>query len=373
MAHRRALRALLAAVVGLGLAVPAGAAVTTSTAVAATVPADAEVVLTPGVWGSVTTQGRRQRAAYTIYVPAGQRVTVDVWSSQMPTSFQVVDPTGRVVDPDIYVCNNDEVRDYPASPTAGTWRIIATSPLARPFSSRAVVHLPFDLANSVNDGATRTTRLTGVGDRASYQVYGTAGERATFAVQASSWSAPRYYGAPDVHVSLVSFTGTRVELGATRETTPFKVRFLDAVIPETGYYRLVLDPDWDLTGSITWTWLRVRDRVRDVSPGTVTARTVTPGQTFGLRLAATAGQDLTVTLGRTSYRSPGKAPNGGKGTIYLVAPDGTSSYLTSWWHRASDGPPRTVTLPVTATGTWTVVVDPDEDKYGVATLETSLS
>lgn len=349
----------------------------TDVAVTATVSTgsvkDVSVALVPQVLRSATTFGGGQGVEFRAFVPAGQQITVRVGSSQDQTQVSVYDPTGRLVDDDITILPRQEVRDYPGVAQAGTWRIVAVSPLRRAFTASATFFRPATVTGSVTPGSTTTTVLDRIGESARYTFEAVAGQRATFASQPATWVGGRFYGDTDVDVYAVSPTGRVVAFGVLEEGTPFTERFVDGLLDETGTWTLVVDPRFAVVGQATWRFGLTQDVVVPIRPDrTLRVRTTEPGQQARVRFPASAGQTVTVTASTYSYRSEGAAPNGGRGIIRLVDPSGQVSAETGWWHRV-DTEPVTITVPLDVTGRWTVEVDPDSDKVGTLRLSVALS
>jgi len=140
--------------------------------------------------------------------------------------------------------------------------------------------------------------------------------------------------------------------------------FIDTrTLPVDGAYTLLVDPSNASAGSVTLTLYDVADDlIAGITPGDppVTVSTTSAGQSVKLLFEATANQ-------RVSLRITNVVLSGGTSNLATVAikrPDGTN--LTSTTVNSSGGFIDTKTLPVT--GTYTLLVDPNDTATGSVTL-----
>jgi hypothetical protein len=127
------------------------------------------------------------------------------------------------------------------------------------------------------------------------------------------------------------------------------------ILTTTDTYTLFVDPSGSGTGSVT---LNLYDVAADIS-GTLTvggaAVGVTlssPGQNAALTFSGTSGQQITVRVTGSDFRTPANTVS--TVTVKLLKPDGTT--LTTFTSSGSTFNLSTQTLP--STGTYTVVIDP---------------
>ncbi|HZE71919.1 MAG TPA: IPT/TIG domain-containing protein [Pyrinomonadaceae bacterium] len=132
------------------------------------------------------------------------------------------------------------------------------------------------------------------------------------------------------------------------------------VLPATGTYTILIDPENTNTGSITFTLYNATDVTSTITPGgpAVTVTTTSPGQNAMLTFGGTAGQRVSLKLSNSTFTG-----------CYAVNdvvknPDGTT--LTSGALCSAAGFVDAVALPVT--GTYTVLIDPQGITTGSQTL-----
>jgi hypothetical protein len=129
-------------------------------------------------------------------------------------------------------------------------------------------------------------------------------------------------------------------------------------LPTTGTYTIVLDPDGTSTGSQTLTLYNVpADFSGTITPGgsSVTVTTTVPGQNGALTFSGSSGQR--ISLQGTS----GTFWNGAY--VNILNPDGTALFNGYMY---GSGFIDVQTLP--STGTYTIVVNPDNTGTGSLTL-----
>jgi hypothetical protein len=130
-------------------------------------------------------------------------------------------------------------------------------------------------------------------------------------------------------------------------------------LPAAGTYTILVDPSSSNTGSMTLTLYDVPpDVTGTITPGgaAVTVTITTPGQNAGLTFSGTAGQRVSLKLSSVTIVLS---------FVSIINPDGTSlvsptSVSTLGWFI------DTKTLP--ATGTYTILVDPNSTNTGSMTL-----
>ena len=141
--------------------------------------------------------------------------------------------------------------------------------------------------------------------------------------------------------------------------------FIDTkTLPQTGSYRILVDPQSNAVGSVTLTLYDVPDDAEaPVVPGgaPASAETTAPGQNAGFLFDAIAGDRVSlklsdVTIG-TSCCSSAK--------ISILKPDG-STLLSASSFGTSGGFIDTKTLP--QTGSYRILVDPQSNAVGSVTL-----
>ena len=176
----------------------------------------------------------------------------------------------------------------------------------------------------------------------------------------------------DVAIGTSNCCAARVSIarpdgGTLLSPTYFGARggFVDTrVLPATGTYTMLVDPQNDGVGSATLTLYEVPpDVTGTLVPGgaSVGVATTTPGQNARLTFAGAAGQRVSigltdVTIGTSSCCAA---------KVSVTKPDGTA-LVSAGYVGTKGGFVDTRTLP--ATGTYTVLVDPQDEDTGGMTL-----
>ena len=141
--------------------------------------------------------------------------------------------------------------------------------------------------------------------------------------------------------------------------------FIDVqTLPATGTYTILVDPQGTDIGSVTLTLYDVpADPTPSITPGgaAVTVTTTVPGQNARPTFSGTAGQRVSlqltnVTIGTSTCCSV---------RVSILKPDGTT-LVSPTLFGTTGGFIDVQTLP--ATGTYTIVVDPQSADVGSATL-----
>jgi hypothetical protein len=137
----------------------------------------------------------------------------------------------------------------------------------------------------------------------------------------------------------------------------------DRTLPSTGTYTILVDPSRTATGSITLRLLDASDVNATVTPGgpAVTVTTTTAGQNARITFTGSAGQRVSlqltnVTIGTSSCCSA---------QVSLINQDG-SNFVAPTYFGTSGIFVDSVMLP--ASGTYTILLDPDSTNTGSATL-----
>lgn len=211
--------------------------------------------------------------------------------------------------------------------------------------------VPPDLTyNLTADGTPITVNTAEAGRNVWMSFSGTAGQRVSLKLSNNTYAGI-------THVSINKPDGTYLVA-----RTPFSTsgKFIETLtLPDTGTYKIYIDPFGDSTGAITTALYTVVD-----ATGTITidgpslpVTLSTPGQNGRYTFTGNTGQQITLRM--TSVTIPGT------NTVSLLNPDGTA--LVSYYNfTTSGGFIDTKTLP--ATGTYTIIVNPEEANTGNVTL-----
>ncbi|MBM7775041.1 hypothetical protein JOD54_005245 [Actinokineospora baliensis] len=232
-------------------------------------------------------------------------------------------------------------------PAAGAYKVVIDpdGTLTGSITLRAwTVPADLDAGALALTGAQKTVTITQPGRNAFVSFAGTANRRVLFKATTAI-----------VNVEWRLYSPTGVQIGGTMHETTV----LELVLPATGTYKVVVDPQRVLTGSLTLAAWDEQPQV-DAGPLTLggTAKTVTigrPGGTTAITVTGTAGQRLILEA------SGGEAVFGCCWLYWTIfGPDG--SVVSQ--HIGDDVPE----LTLATSGTYKVVFDPDADRTGALTL-----
>ncbi len=141
--------------------------------------------------------------------------------------------------------------------------------------------------------------------------------------------------------------------------------FVDTrVLPTTGRYRILVDPQAAATGSMTLTLYDVPpDTSTTIAPAgpPVTVSTSVPGQNANATFVGTAGERVSLALTNVTIGSSACCSS----RVSITKPDGSNLVFATPFG-TSGGFVDTKTLPVS--GTYTILVDPQLADVGSATL-----
>lgn len=170
-----------------------------------------------------------------------------------------------------------------------------------------------------------------------------------------------------LEVNSFSLTSSRVAIynpdGTALASTTFLTNggLLDTpLLPATGTYTILIDPDGTNTGSIIFTLYNASDVTGTITPGgsPVTVITTIHGQNARLTFSGTAGQRVSLQLSNSTF-SGCIAVNDS-----IKKPDGTT--LTYVDLCSASGFLEPITLPVT--GSYSILIDPIGATVGSQTL-----
>jgi hypothetical protein len=333
-------------------------------AVTPSLPGGRTVGGTTGVTGGAT--GSDNAVSRTLTVPApgqpvsttftgaaGQVVFVNVPTSTVPNSCGVVsldDPAGQRIANGCIIDGAGYI-DRTTLPVAGQYTVVLQPDPGRTGTAQIqIVTVADDPHDSTVDGAavTGTVRMPGA---------------------VATWS----FTAPDTHrvfinvptgqtrnecgnIVLLAPDGTKVNSGCVIDGAGY----IDASdVPGNGPYRVVYDPGGAITGQIDVQVIAVHDQQGSltVNGPAATATIAQPGATASFTFTGTVGQKVIVAASGSTL------PNG-CGSTQLRGPDGVK--LASGCIINGSGSTDAVTL--TATGTYTAILDPDGTATGTVQL-----
>jgi RHS repeat-associated protein len=240
--------------------------------------------------------------------------------------------------------------DAPTFTQTGTYTI-AFFPGSQTGSLNLTLYDVVDITDSITPGTPRTLNFTTPGQKAYLTFDATAGQKAS--VNFTNGTFTYSLGSYAFHSKILKPDGSTLN---AQDYISGSGGFVDALtLPDTGTYTLVVDPDRELTGNIRATLYDVVDITGSITSGTPRALNfTTPGQNAYLTFTTTQTDQkvsvrftngtFTYDLGSYAFHSK------------ILKPDGSTLNAQNYIS-GSDGFVDALTLP--ATGTYTLVVDPD--------------
>jgi hypothetical protein len=276
---------------------------------------------------------------------AGQSLTLTVTGNTIAgAELTVRDPGGSFVAA-LFVSTATGFLDTFTLPTSGTYTITVDP------SNQLAGALTFTLgAVPNNSGATTIGTPTSVtidtiGENALRSFSGTAGQLLTLTVTGNT-----IVGA---ELTVRDPSGSRVASLFVSAATGFLDTF---TLPTSGTYTVTVDPEDQLVGTLSFTLGAVPNDVGTTTIGTPTTVTIgTIGQNAVRSFAASAGQNLTLTVSGNTIAG-----------AELTVRDPSGSRVTSLFVSAATG--STSAFSLTASGTYTITVDPQNQLTGALTF-----
>jgi hypothetical protein len=276
---------------------------------------------------------------------AGQKVTLTVSGNSIAgADLTVRDPNGNIVAT-LFVSSTTGFREPFTLPTTGTYTILVDP------RDQLAGTLTFtfgdvpDNGGSTAIGTPTTVTIGTIGEVAVRSFSATAGQKLTLTVTGNT--------IPVADIIVRNPGGNTVALLTAASPTAFRDVFTLSV---TGTYTITVDPRDTQVGTLTFVLNAVPDNVGTTAIGSPTTVTIgTIGEVAVRTLTATAGQKLTLTV--TGNTIPVV-------DIIVRDPSGnTSALLTA----ASPTAFRDV-FTLSATGTYTITVDPRDTQVGTLTF-----
>jgi len=328
------------------------------------VPADVTANITAG--GSpvpVTTTAPGQNALLSFNGTAGQRVTLNIGSvllvgGNAHTDVFIRKPDGTNLATANFIGSSGGFINTQTLPVTGVYTILVNPQTSTTGSVTLTLNdVSADVtASIVPGGSPVTVATTSVGQSALVTFDGNADQRVSLKISGVTMSGGNGY----VDVSIKKPDGTNLfTIGFVNSSGGF----IDTrVLPVTGTYTILVDPQGTNTGSVTLTLYDVPpDFTSSIAPGgsSVTATTTVPGQNAQLFFAGLANQ-------RVFLKISGPAFTGGTNlaSVTIKKPDGTNLALTT----VGSSTVFIDTQTLTADGAYTILVDPSNTTVGSVTL-----
>ena len=326
------------------------------------VPADITGNITPGgAPVTVTTTVPGQNGQLSFNGTAGQRITLNIGNvSLVGTHIDVAikKPDGTNLATANFVGSGGAFINTQTLPATGIYSILVNP------SSLTTASLTFTLndvsadvtSTIVPDGPPVTVTTNDIGQNVQVTFDGTAEQRISLKISGVAMTGGNGY----VDVSIKKPDGTILVSNGFIHSSG---GFIDTrVLPVTGTYTILVDPQGTNTGSVTLTLYNVPpDITGSIAPGgsSVTVTTTTPGQNGQLSFIGLTNQRVLLKISGVTLTGGSNLLN-----VAIKNPNGTS--LASTTVSASGGFIDTQTLP--ADGAYSIVVDPSNTTTGSATL-----
>ncbi|WP_433728020.1 VWD domain-containing protein [Actinoplanes sp. CA-051413] len=335
---------------------PSNAETGTTTLAIYTVPADVAVAVpTNGTATGVTTTAPGQNAKATFTATANQRVfiTCTETTGLGSVNYALLDPAGTTVKTTSSCLSTGTLVDTLTLTAAGTYTITINPDNAETGTTTLAIYtVPADAAVTVPTNGTATTvTTTAPGQNAKATFTATANQRVFITCSETA-------GLGSVNYALLDPSGTTVKTTSSCLSTRTLIDTL--TLTAAGTYTITINPDNAETGTTTLAIYTVPADATVTVPTNGTATTVTttaPGQNATATFTATASQKILVTCAETASL--------GSVNYALLDPAGTSV-------KTASSCPSSGTLfastTLTAAGTYTITINPDNAEVGTVTL-----
>ncbi len=306
---------------------------------------------TIGAPTTVTTATIGEVAVRTFTATAGQKVTLFVTSNSILDAgagvvLTVRDPSGGFVTA-LSVLAATAFRDTFTLQATGTYTITVDP------QNQLVGTLTFTLGavpdniGSTTIGTPTTVTMGTIGEVAARTFTATAGQKVTLSVIGNTMTGA------GASLTVLNPSGGFVVSLSVSAGTGFHDTF---TLPAAGTYTITVDPQNQLTGTLTFTLGAVPDNVGSTAVGTPTAVTIgTIGEVAVRTFAATAGQTGNLSVAGNTIS-----------VVTLTILNPTGGFVASLSVSATTGLRNAIVLP--ATGTYTITVDPQGQFVGGLTF-----
>jgi hypothetical protein len=318
------------------------------------VPPDASgTIAFGGASPTVATATPGQNASLTFDGQAGQRASLKIATTISSAYVSILNPDGSVLTPNTYVSPSGGFLDPKALPSSGTYKILIDPQGAATGSTTLTLYdVPPDVsATTTPGGASLSVTASTPGQNARITFEGQAGRRISLKLTATTIA--------NAYVSIMNPNGSALASNTYLGTSG---GFVDTkLLPATGTYTILVDPQGAATGSTT---LTLYDVPPDAS-GSLTAggsslltTLATPGQNARITFAGRAGQHVTLQLSGVSVLIS---------YVTILKPDGTALGPSTLVTTSG----RTITADLPSDGAYAITIDPLGAETGTMTLTLS--
>jgi hypothetical protein len=346
---------------------PSGDSVGSVTLTLYDVPPDAEAAIVPGGDSvAVETTVPGQDAALSFDGVAGRRIAVKLTDVTIGSSccssakVSVLKPDGTTLVSATGFGQSGGFVDTRTLPVSGPYQIVV-DPQSNAVGSATVTlyDVPPDVEADIIPGGSPASLATSVpGQNGSFRFDGVAGRRIALkltdvTIGTSCCSSAKVSVLKPDGATLISATGFGLSGG-----------FVDTkALPASGSYRVVIDPQSNAVGSATLTLYDVpADAAANAIVGgsAVTVAMTVPGQNGRVTFSGAGGQ--TVTLKLTGVTIGSSCCTSAK--VSVLKPDGATLVSPAYFGVSG----KTLSFSLPAAGVYSVVVDPQSNAVGTATV-----
>ena len=288
-----------------------------------------------------------QHALMNFSAVAGQHLSLSVTNVVSVTTVSVIKPDGSTLV-STSVGTGGGSLDIPLIPTTGTYAVLVNTQ-GNTGSVLLTLSQIIDVTGTIAvGGAAVPVNIPTSGQNAQLTFSATAGDHLSLLLSnvTISQSTVSVYKPDGTVLNSLAYIGTS---GATIDIP---------VVPVSGIYTILVDPQMTLTGSMTLSLSRITDVTGTIVIGgsAVPVTIATAGQNARLTFTATAAQHLKLQISSVTIASS---------NVSVLQPDGTN--LTSPLFVGTGG--GSIDVPVIpTTGTYTILVDPFDTNTGNMTL-----
>ena len=303
---------------------------------------------------SVNLPSAGQTATFNFPGTIGQAVSAVLSGSTFPgcpaLSLALIRPDATQLTA-VTTCTADAFLDHAVLDQAGTWSFRLTPTGSGTGTATLQAYDSSDQAKDVNvNGAPVNVAIKWPGQNGSFTFAGTSGQEISSQVTVSTLT-----GCPAYQYTLVRPNGTTLAAAqpGCDASTFFDAQTLDA----TGTWAVHLDPVGTTTGTAKLSVYDATDQAKAITlnGNPVNVSTVKPGQNASLTFSGTSGQGVSAQITNATFTGCTAF------TVYLVRPTG-SQFGTVIDSCTDSAFLDTQTLD--ASGTWTIVVDPQGTTTG---------
>jgi large repetitive protein len=318
---------------------------------------------------TVTADTAGQNARLTFDGTAGQRVAVELSSvtigpsSCCSTKVTILRPDGTALAPATTVGTSGGFIDTKTLSATGAHTILVDPQSNATGSITVTLHdVPPDTTGTISaGGAPVTATTTALGQNAQLTFSASAGQRISLELTDVTVGPSSCCSAK---VSIVRSNGTNLVAPTYVGTNG---GFVDTkTVTTTGSHTIFFDPQGAASGSVT---LKLHNVPADVGGsltiggGPLTFAIGTSGQNARLTFSGTAGRTVTLVASGVTIGTSGCCST----QVSVLKPDGTRLVVPTYVGRNG----RSLTMTLSVTGTYAVVVDPQDAATGGMTLALS--